>query len=60
MNLPYETARARLLLARAYREAGDVEDSRLELSAARSAFERLGAGADVRIAEKLLERQSMP
>jgi tetratricopeptide (TPR) repeat protein len=46
LDLPYEGARARLLLGQAYREAGNLEDSELELRAARSAFEKLGAKRD--------------
>jgi class 3 adenylate cyclase len=43
----YETARARMALAAVYRAAGDPETAALELAAARSAFERLGAVLDV-------------
>lgn len=43
LEAPYEGARVRVLLARACAHAGDEEGSRLELDAARSAFERLGA-----------------
>jgi class 3 adenylate cyclase len=48
LEAPYEAARAQELLARAYREAGDDEAARLELSAALSTFERLGAAIDAR------------
>ena len=53
-DLPYEIARARVLLAKAYRTAGDAEDAALELRAAKSSFERLGATADLREAAELL------
>ncbi len=43
VQLPYETASARLLLARAYRATGAVEDAELEVQAATSAFTGLGA-----------------
>jgi tetratricopeptide (TPR) repeat protein len=47
-DLPYETARARVLLAKAYHASGNREDAALELRAAASSFERLGAAADMR------------
>jgi class 3 adenylate cyclase len=47
LDAPYETARARMALAAVYRAAGDPETAALELAAARSAFERLGAVVDV-------------
>ena len=53
-DIPYETARTRLLLAKAYRAAGDTEDAALELRAATASFERLGAVADLREAAELL------
>jgi class 3 adenylate cyclase len=46
LDAPYETARARMGLAAVYRSAGDLETAALELAAARSAFERLGAVLD--------------
>ena len=48
LDAPYETARARLALATVHRAAGDLETAALELTAARSAFERLGAVLDVK------------
>jgi class 3 adenylate cyclase len=53
-NLPYEAARTRLLLGEALRADGAEEAGRLEVQAARSAFERLGAVLDVRAAMELL------
>jgi class 3 adenylate cyclase len=43
VGAPYEAARARLLLAEAYRAEGDEEAAVLELRAAKSTFDRLGA-----------------
>ena len=43
VDLPYEAAMTRALLARAYRGTGDTASADLELRAARSAFEKLGA-----------------
>ncbi|MFF1507172.1 LuxR C-terminal-related transcriptional regulator [Streptomyces sp. NPDC058326] len=40
---PYETARVRLQLARAYRQVGDHDTAEMELEAARRVFEQLGA-----------------
>jgi DNA-binding NarL/FixJ family response regulator len=47
LGAPYECARLRVLLATACRDVGDAEGAELELSAARSAFERLGAAIDL-------------
>ena len=47
VDLPYEAAMTRVLLAQCYRGLGDEASADLEFRAARSAFERLGAqGAD--------------
>ena len=54
VEVPYEAARARMLLADAYRAEGDDGAATLELRAARSAFERLGAVPDARRAAELL------
>jgi tetratricopeptide (TPR) repeat protein len=43
VQLPYETATSRLLLAGAYRATGSPEDAELELQAAKSTFKGLGA-----------------
>jgi class 3 adenylate cyclase len=53
LNAPYETARARMSLAEAYRAEGNEERARLELRAARSTFERLGAKLDARRAARM-------
>jgi class 3 adenylate cyclase len=60
LGAPFETARARLRLAEALRRGGHDEGAKLELSAARSAFERLGAHHEVRAAEVLLAEKPAP
>jgi class 3 adenylate cyclase len=57
LDAPYETARARMSLAAAYRAAGDLETAALELAAARLAFERVGAVLDV---ARAVEAQASP
>jgi DNA-binding NarL/FixJ family response regulator len=57
MRLPYEAAQVRMLLAAACRAAGDSEAARLELRAARSTFEQLGALPDARRAAALLSER---
>jgi DNA-binding CsgD family transcriptional regulator len=47
LDAPYEVARARESIALACRALGDEDTARLELDAARSAYERLGAAPDV-------------
>jgi ATP/maltotriose-dependent transcriptional regulator MalT len=47
LEAPYEAARARLLVGQACRALGDEEAFALELAAARSVFEELGAVPDV-------------
>jgi DNA-binding CsgD family transcriptional regulator len=47
LDAPYEAARTRVLLAEAYRGLGDDDASVRECAAARSAFERIGAVADL-------------
>lgn len=59
IEAPYEMARARLLLSAVYRAMGDFEDAALELQAARSAFERLGAIPDLRRADEQLKEAGM-
>ena len=46
LEAPYDCAKVRVLLARAYRQLGDIESSDRELAAARAAFEALGATLD--------------
>ncbi|MET9515556.1 LuxR C-terminal-related transcriptional regulator [Streptomyces sp. NPDC002994] len=54
LRIPYEAAQVRMLLAAADRAAGDDEAARLELRAARTTFEQLGAVPDARRAAALL------
>jgi DNA-binding NarL/FixJ family response regulator len=54
LRLPYEAARARLLLGLALRAAGDEEDAVLELRSAIAGFDRLGAVPDRDAATALL------
>ena len=54
VEAPYEAARARMLLAHAIRAQGDDETALMELRAARSAFERLGAVPDRNAVDELL------
>ncbi|HEV7705888.1 MAG TPA: hypothetical protein VGO46_16440, partial [Gemmatimonadaceae bacterium] len=54
-DLPYEAARARVMLAQAYQASGYKEDARLELRAAMGAFQKLGAVDDARRTTELLE-----
>jgi ATP/maltotriose-dependent transcriptional regulator MalT len=52
LNAPYQVARVRVLLARAYRALGDDDAAGLELDAAEAVFARLGAAPDAqRIAD---------
>ena len=48
LDVPYETARTRALLAQAYRLLGDDDAAARECAAARRVFERLRAGPDLR------------
>lgn len=47
LEAPYEAARVRVLIAAAFRALGDEESAAMEVDAARWAFERLGAAADL-------------
>jgi len=54
LEMPYDAARTRLVLAAALRAQGDQAAAKLELQAAQSTFERLGARLDVRRVNDLL------
>jgi class 3 adenylate cyclase len=54
IGFPFESAKARALLGQAHLAAGDPDVARMELGAARSIFERLGAKPDLRHVEGLL------
>jgi class 3 adenylate cyclase len=58
LEMPYEVARARLILAAALRAQGDEAAAKLELHAARSTFERLGARLDLRRVGDLLGEEA--
>jgi DNA-binding NarL/FixJ family response regulator len=51
-EMPYEAARARVLISQACRAIGDIDGATLELKAARAAFEQLGAAADLASMER--------
>jgi ATP/maltotriose-dependent transcriptional regulator MalT len=51
---PFDAARVQVRLGVAARGAGDLEGARLELTAARATFERLGARIDARLVADLL------
>ena len=53
IDLPYESAKTRTLLARALQATGEERSARLEFGAARSIFEQLGAVHDLRGLDKL-------
>ncbi len=55
LRLPYEAARAQVLLGLAARAGGDEDTASLELRAALAGFERLGARPDVDRTQRLLE-----
>jgi class 3 adenylate cyclase len=55
IEAPFEAARARMLLALAYLAEGNADGGTLELEAAASAFDRLGAVSDARSAREQLE-----
>jgi len=53
LDLPYDAARTRVLIARCLRRLGDEDAAQMELDSARQAFERLGASPDVRAVDVL-------
>jgi DNA-binding NarL/FixJ family response regulator len=56
INAPYLVAAARVLMSLSYRALGDDESARLELDAARTVFEELGATSDLRRIDALARR----
>ncbi len=54
IEAPYETARTRILLGMACRRLGDDDAAALELEAARTVFEELGAGPDLTRVDSLV------
>jgi class 3 adenylate cyclase len=60
IDFPYESAQARGLLGEAKTAAGDPTTGRMELEAARSVFERLGAVFELRRVDALLGDDAAP
>jgi len=60
IDFPYEAARTRMLLGQAQLMAGDTGRARMELSAARSVFERLGAALDLRRLDEIAYELDKP
>lgn len=60
LNAPYEAARVRLLLARAYEALTDQDAAARELDAAAAVFTRLGAALDARKVAELRRRDPLP
>jgi class 3 adenylate cyclase len=58
VGAPYEAARARLDLGLAYQKIGNDDAAKLELEAARTAFERLGATLDTQRATEKSSRRA--
>ncbi len=54
LGLPYDEARARAVRGAAAKSVGDIDTARLEFSAARETFRRLGADPDARQVTALL------
>lgn len=54
IDLPYESARSRVLLGRARQASGDEGTARMDLTAARSVLNRLGAVRDLEEADEWL------
>lgn len=60
VGAPYDVARCRVNLALACREMGDEDSARLELDAARLAFDELGAGPDLERVDRLAGTAERP
>jgi class 3 adenylate cyclase len=60
IDFPYESAQARMLLGEAKAATGDEATARMELDAAQSGFERLGAVFDARRVDELLGEEAAP
>jgi DNA-binding NarL/FixJ family response regulator len=58
LGLPFEDAKTRLLIGTATAALGDDEGATIEIEAARSCFERLGARAEARRAAALVSSSS--
>ncbi|HUQ15931.1 MAG TPA: hypothetical protein VM094_07730 [Gemmatimonadales bacterium] len=60
LEAPYEAARTRVLIGRACQEMGDAWEAELDLVAAGSVFERLGASTDLLQVERLRRAPAGP
>jgi class 3 adenylate cyclase len=60
LAFPYETARARMLLAQAHLADGELTLAKRELGSARSTFEKLGAAPELRRIDQLLHGLEPP
>ena len=60
LDAPYEAARARVLVALCCRALDDADAAAMELDAARSTFERLGAAPDLARVESLVRPAAGP
>jgi ATP/maltotriose-dependent transcriptional regulator MalT len=47
LEIPYESARCRVLIARACRDLGDAETAKMEFNTAKWVFQQLGAAPDI-------------
>lgn len=57
LQVPYESARVRCLIAHTRRDLGDEENALIEMEAARSGFERLGAVLDLGCVNEFLQQR---
>jgi DNA-binding CsgD family transcriptional regulator len=60
LRAPYEVARSRELIGRAYRLLGDEEGAQLEFDAAQDTFDRLGAAPDAARVASLVASAAAP
>ena len=58
VNMPHEEARTRICMAMAYWREGETDLAELEALAARTAFESLGAAADLAHTDALIKEHS--
>ncbi len=58
LEAPYEAARVRVLIALACRQQGDDDSAELELDAAQSVFQQLGAAPDLERVDRLSQRKT--
>jgi DNA-binding CsgD family transcriptional regulator len=60
VDAPYDCARVRILLVRAYRQLGDQDAADRELEVAIAAFDRLGAVSESKRARELRSEHQLP